>query len=170
MTEAVCIVTECGRPARTLNRTLCTTHYNRTKTGQSLDAPVRAFRRQSGPCRAEGCDRVDSGSHGYCNTHILRLRRHGSLELPPYRKADHPRWTGSEATYSAVHQRLRQEKGRADQHQCIDCSKVAHHWSYTHDDPNERAGQFGAYSVDLSRYVPRCASCHKRFDMARRAA
>lgn len=41
-------------------------------------------------------------------------------------------------------------------------------WSYTHDDPNGLTSGVGSYSSRLEFYVPRCVSCHKRFDLARK--
>lgn len=170
MTEAICVIPACGRRARTLNRTLCTTHYNRTKTGQSMDDPVRPYKREHLPCVVDGCPNLDVASHGHCTTHILRLRRHGSTDARPQHETDHPRWSGDNASYSAVHQRVRKAKGPASDHRCVDCGGRAEHWSYTQDDPNEMQSTFGAYSTDAARYVPRCVRCHKRFDLAQKDA
>jgi hypothetical protein len=39
----------------------------------------RAYRRQSGPCRVDGCGR-DAVTGGLCTMHDTRMRRHGSTE------------------------------------------------------------------------------------------
>lgn len=55
----------------------------------------------------------------------------------------------------------------ASQHQCTDCGVTAQHWSYDYSDPNERRAPEGTpYSLDLDHYVPRCISCHRRYDAA----
>lgn len=75
------------------------------------------------------------------------------------------------AGYGAVHDRIRRYRGRADSNQCFDCGDVARQWSYDHECPRERvqevAGYMVSYSPDMRRYVPRCVSCHKLFDLGR---
>jgi hypothetical protein len=75
------------------------------------------------------------------------------------------RWTGDDATYMAVHQRLRIRRGSAKLHKCVDCGLDAKQWSYEHNDPNEKSSELGPYSTDLNYYSPRCISCHKKFDL-----
>jgi hypothetical protein len=77
-----------------------------------------------------------------------------------------------DAGYTAAHQRCRSDRGRVQLHACIDCGRPAQHWSYNHDDPDERLA-YGlsanpvAYSLEPAHYSPRCVSCHKRFDLGR---
>jgi len=66
-------------------------------------------------------------------------------------------WTGDKATSEAVHLRLRRERGRASEYACVDCGEAAEEWSF--DEPS-------GYSVDLSRYAPRCIRCHREHDLA----
>lgn len=49
---------------------------------------------------------------------------------------------------------------------CVDCGARAHTWSYSRPDPvDERYDPRGLpYSLDLSRYDPRCRSCHSKRD------
>jgi hypothetical protein len=68
-------------------------------------------------------------------------------------------------TYSSAHHRVRRLRGRARDHPCADCDARASSWSYTGGDPDElRDARHGAYSLDVARYVPRCARCHVRAD------
>lgn len=76
------------------------------------------------------------------------------------------------AGYTAAHQRCRQDRGRVQEHDCIDCGRAAQHWSYNHDDPDELMAEGlssrpVAYSLNPVHYSPRCVSCHKRFDLGR---
>jgi hypothetical protein len=71
--------------------------------------------------------------------------------------------------YTAVHDRLRTDRGPASTHTCTDCGAPADHWSYDHTDPDERQAEnikgHPAYSLDPERYAPRCVPCHKVFDL-----
>ena len=72
--------------------------------------------------------------------------------------------------YVSAHKRIRSARGVARDYSCIDCGGAAQQWSYDYTDPNvlfARPG--GHYSLDVSRYDPRCALCHKRFDIAARS-
>ena len=51
--------------------------------------------------------------------------------------------------YLREHGRIRQERGKASEYQCVDCDKQALDWSTVHD------------SAEM---VPRCRSCHKKYD------
>lgn len=71
--------------------------------------------------------------------------------------------------YQAAHLRVASERARASEHACIDCDERAAEWSYDHTDPQELTDQSGRrYSADPSHYDPRCISCHRRHDAARR--
>lgn len=111
--------------------------------------------------------------------HATRKSRHGDpsvVILPGERKMasreNNGNWAGSEATYSAVHERLRLWRGPARRHACVDCGSTAKQWSYDRTDLDEkRDAKMGApYSLDLSHYVPRCVPCHKTFDLASKGA
>lgn len=71
----------------------------------------------------------------------------------------HPGWKGDNAGYGAVHRRLAVELGPAKARSCHDCGKTAAQWSYN----GPRDGGL-PYSTDLSLYVARCFSCHRKFD------
>ena len=169
-----CVIDGCEKPALTLNRTLCTTHYNRAKSGRVLDAPVRLARPSRGTCQVDACGREDCGPQGYCSMHKSRVDRHGDPNAVIHQRdrnnkwENHVRWTGDSATYNAVHQRLRITRGIAKAHECVDCGGQAKQWSYDHSDPAAKVSEIGIpYSTELEHYVARCIPCHKRFDLAR---
>lgn len=68
-------------------------------------------------------------------------------------------WRTETPSQSAVHDRLRRVRGRAADHPCIDCGGQARDWAF--EEPS-------GYSTDLSRYHPRCRSCHAKQDGRRR--
>lgn len=71
-----------------------------------------------------------------------------------------------------MHDRLGNMLGPAKAHLCVDCGGRAAEWSYKGSDPSEktdpRRPDAGPYSTDPEFYVPRCVSCHRRFDNARK--
>lgn len=154
---------------------LCAKHYARWKRHGD---PTVTTRRYSPPnpdkrtCAADGCRSLEDGACGYCKMHYTRIRRHGSphvvIAVPDrdtHRDERHERWTGDQATYSAMHQRVAKKLGRAASRECVDCGRRASHWSYDRLDPDERVGRDGPYSVRIQHYVPRCVPCHKAFDL-----
>lgn len=81
-------------------------------------------------------------------------------------------WRRDDIGYSMAHQRVRTDRGLVQTHDCLDCGRPAEHWSYNHDDPDERlahglSARPVAYSVKPEHYSPRCVACHKRFDLGR---
>lgn len=146
----------------------CRMHYHRMRRTGRLDArPIRAAR---GTCTVEGCDQPDTGPNGLCIKHLYRVKRNGTTDLPgPYERGGsrNPAWTGANASYAAIHQRLRKVRGSARNFSCASCGAPARHWSYDHADPDERTSDDGPYSTDLGHYVPRCVPCHKRYDLDR---
>ncbi len=80
-------------------------------------------------------------------------------------------WRTDDAGYGAAHERCRSDYGPILSRRCIECGEQARHWSYNHDDPDERLA-YGlsakpiAYSLNPDHYSPRCVPCHKRFDLA----
>lgn len=112
-------------------------------------------------CSVDGCEKPRKCRDGLCGMHHERVRKHGS---PGVRIRAH--WTGDAATYAAVHQRLRRERGRARDHRCGDCDRPAAQWSYSRTGgPGHRESETGPYSVDLDDYTARCVPCHKKFDL-----
>lgn len=129
-------------------------------------------------CAAEdGCaDPSHSRNAKYCKKHDTRFRRHGDplvVIAPDERRkllgSANPRWLADDAVdYRTVHLRLKHRLGPARNHECADCgANKAVHWSYDHQDPDERVSPEGVpYSINLEHYQPRCASCHKFYDHA----
>lgn len=156
-----CTAPGCEREARLVDGTLCHMHERRlARTGR-----VEGMGRAPELCVIDGCTDPARTVAGHCGKHHERIRKHGDPET-----VDVPRWTGDRASYSAVHQRLPRERGRAATHACVDCGGGAHQWSYGHvNGPGHRECEIGPYSVDLDDYYPRCTSCHKKFDQAPRA-
>lgn len=119
------------------------------------------------PCVMDGCD-TPAHAHGLCPTHHSRYRRHGdpSIVLPITGRP----LKGEVPTFDAAHKRLNRARGSAKSFPCVDCGGPASEWSYDHTDPEALFERVGAvmtpYSLDLDRYVPRCVSCHRRFDGA----
>jgi hypothetical protein len=164
-----CSVEDCPSPPRSTYAEYCETHYYRLRrTGKlTVDNPQRP---QRGICTVDGCEALDDGPHGLCAKHITRYRRHGDpLAFRPNPMPTGPAvatWTGDLATYPALHQRVKKNRGVPSLHICVDCGTQAQHWSYDHTDPEELFEEgYGAYSLDIYRYEPRCVRCHKNFDM-----
>lgn len=120
-------------------------------------------------CSVEGCAAGGRRIRGMCNKHYIRVQRHGDVHADNTARGEaNPAWKGDEASYEAIHMRVRAERGSAREHECVDCGGPAAEWSYDHTDPNEKTARRGnslvAYSTDLSRYVPRCVRDHRAYD------
>ena len=178
-----CELDGCDNPARSHRTAVCEMHYYRMRRNGTYDLKPKPERKpkpdrrlpgvsKSGKvprrwqlsimalCRADGCQEP-SKSKGYCGMHWERVRKHGDPEVVV--KAN---WTGDDATYGAVHLRLRNTLGAASEYECI-CGRSARHWAYLHNDPAERTSDMGPYSLDQDCYLPMCARCHKLLDMGR---
>lgn len=79
------------------------------------------------------------------------------------RGAANSMWRGEAASYTAIHLRL----GNASLCRCVDCGRGAREWSYQHDCPDEKTDtRTGCrYCHHREHYVPRCRSCHRRYDL-----
>jgi hypothetical protein len=75
------------------------------------------------------------------------------------------RWSGADASYAAIHLRLRHQRGRAADRLCP-CGQPAQQWAYNHKDPDElRDPATGSpYSTNLDHYVAMCHPCHQALD------
>lgn len=122
-----------------------------------------------GVCRVEACGRPNQ-AHMYCSKHLARWQKHGD-PLQVGEITGRP-LKGDVPTFAAIHKRLARQRGSASLHVCVDCGGQAREWSYDNRDDQELVGRSGrfavAYSLDLSHYEPRCSSCHRLFDNARR--
>lgn len=82
-----------------------------------------------------------------------------------------PKWRGDQITNTSAHARIVVARGKASGYACTHCLNPAAHWAYDHTDPNELRNpglgkDWGPFSLDPAHYIPLCAACHKRFDMA----
>jgi hypothetical protein len=171
----VCSVQECDADART--RGWCEKHYTKFKRyGDPLwTAPSRkpnllgqrfgllTVVADAGDSRSWHCA-CDCGGMTVARTWNLRNGVHASCGAGAHR---HSELVG----YVSAHKRVRAARGLARNHSCVDCGRPARHWSYDNTDPDAlyESGR-GHYSLDPSRYEPRCPSCHKHFDLAARHA
>lgn len=167
-----CSVTGCESLTRSSGAEYCEKHYGRMRRTGTLETLVRPPGSGGGPCSVEGCNGIDKNK-GMCEMHATRVKRHGDPHAFTHqRDRSLPRgeannfWTGNNASYVAVHQRLRSSRGSASTYACIDCGGRAWQWSYDHADPDERESPVGTYSVKSEHYVPRCTPCHKKFDLS----
>ena len=193
MQNGTCLLDECDRPVK--RKGYCYAHYmkvwrygtpypsNGWMRGDKA-AQIKAQRERMVDIRGQRfgtlmvIERV--GKHWRCACDCGRerlalagdLNRHGDANTcghrPTHGRADF-------ANYSAAHQRCRRDRGRVQDHDCIDCGAPARHWSYNHDDPDELHAEGlsanpVAYSLDPMHYSPRCVPCHKRFDLNRHDA
>ena len=105
----------------------------------------------------EGCERK-ARARGICTLHYQRWRKYGDPEFTHFDRL------GDNVGYAAVHTRLRNWRGLANQHTCIICGRVAMDWSYEGCD-DEKIGRAGKYLVRYcihieDHYRPRCRKCH----------
>jgi hypothetical protein len=170
--QKTCTVDECGKQTRSTRSPYCEMHYYRLRRNGTTDQ-LKPWTRHEGACKVDDCESPVDSRWGMCQMHVARVVRHGDpLAVTHQKDRDHPRgerhhgWLGDDATYVVAHQRVRAWRGSASTHPCADCGTKARHWSYDHADPEERTSDKGPYSLDPNRYVPRCVSCHKKFDCA----
>jgi len=172
-----CIADGCDRAAQCLDRTVCLMHYKRFKRHGDLTTVGRKWsppNPDKAECAVTECSTAEDGASGYCKMHGTRLRRHGNpiVTIATTDRAFpvggfHYAWSGSNATYRAMHQRVKKLRGKASDYACVDCGQNAAQWSYDHSDESQIDGHPGPYSIDANRYRPMCVKCHKGFDMAR---
>ena len=161
-----CSVPGCDR--KHSGRGYCDAHLQRVQaTGDPGPAEIEP-RRPGQACKIAGCEKPATG-RGWCNAHYLRWRNTGDPLTPlPAHGAN---WTGDDATYAAVHGRLRAVRGPASAHKCTSCERMAHHWAYDGSEIAPKTGPRGQpYTTDLSKYVPMCGSCHRIMDAPRTKA
>lgn len=157
----ICIVDECYKNARSPKADYCPMHYHRLYRYGTLE---RKTMQAGGICSVDECIGIVV-SIGLCSPHYQLMRHHGTTELLERTGESNPSWLGDSVTYNGMHSRLRINRGRAKDQQCIDCGNRAKHWSYNHNDPQEFSSDEGLYSTDLQCYSPRCVPCHKAFDL-----
>ncbi|VEW13521.1 Uncharacterised protein [Brevibacterium casei] len=172
----LCEVAGCSRSPELLAAGLqvCRGHWGRHHSTGEFGTPwFKVSRKSRGECAVDGCAEEDAGPTGYCSKHLARQKRHGDpsvrIDYKDRRWArgeENHNWTGSDATYDAVHQRLRTRLGPARNRKCVDCGASAAQWSYNRSGGDlEKESKFGPYSTNLDDYVARCVPCHKKFDL-----
>lgn len=178
MGNGICSIDGCDKPLRSSGAKWCSMHYFRWyRTGDPGGPGRRKRDKRNDECLVDGCSKPDQES-GMCSMHAARMRRHGDVEVcisPAGRRMhyreDHHNWVGDGITYSGAHARVRAWRGPASAQACVDCGKQAEHWSYGHCAERELLATGRTlgmpYSSDPDDYYPRCAMCHKRFDMGR---
>jgi hypothetical protein len=198
MKQTTCTIDGCAKPA--VARGWCSGHYQRWRRNGDplLDRSLKRrrckvdgcdrwshgysmchghymmWRRHGDPewvrptyevCTVEGCDKQPrSKTAELCEMHYARLRRVGSLELD--------RWYVERPAYRTAHARVASDRGKAKEHQCIDCDRQAAHWSFAWRDVDHTAwlwemcnGSMLAYTGEPNHYEPRCAKCARHYDM-----
>ena len=177
-----CDIIDCDNPARTLKAELCAMHYHRIYRNGTLDRLVLAPKWTDIRGQRFGKLRVTERSENawlcQCDcgrtttTTTTALSRGNALSCGNAGCKTQPTARRNDIGYSAVHSRVRHDRGKASTNSCIDCGGPAYQWSYDHEDPDERTSaernSFGMYySLKLMHYSPRCVSCHKAFDATR---
>lgn len=180
MAETTCAVDGCERLRKT--RDWCHPHYKRWLrngvTGPAhLMAPRGITAEPDKRCAVADCN-APYAALGYCQKHAYRFRMNGDpsvtihqrdRDIPHPAGPAHPGWKGDDVGYLGAHDRLRAAHGKASDHFCADCGGRAADWSYTYGAPGEMHSSRGyPYTTDMSYYVPRCKTCHIRFDQAHR--
>lgn len=128
-----------------------------------------------GECSIESCSRTAKyPSTGWCQTHYHRWWRTGDpLGVKQERGAsgtDNVNWKGDDVKYRQMHNRIKNSKGDAAQHDCVTCGKPANNWAYDHTDPDEKTHRQPnwrnaiSFSTDIDHYQPMCHSCHVKLD------
>jgi hypothetical protein len=156
--DGTCSVVGCDR--NPCAKSFCNMHWKRwRKTGDP--GPAGTVKRSA--CSIADC----AGKHyglGYCEKHYQRVMKYGDPQVV----MPNGNWRGDDARYQGVHARLYRQRGRADGHRCAHCERGARDWAYDYspDDPHVKYEAGRPFSVDLNRYMPLCASCHKKHDLA----
>lgn len=172
MTDRTCSIDGCEKPPRSGAAEWCPKHYHRWyRHGDPLATATRPPKRDLVGERFGNLtvlERVD-GRFWICRCDCGQNNRVATGDLnrgTVTSCGDRTHRRSHDAGYSAAHARTTGERGPASRLTCIDCDAPASHWSYDHDDPDERISDDGLpYSLDTSHYEPRCVPCHKAFDL-----
>jgi hypothetical protein len=134
-------------------------HYQRWRSTGDPGPAAMVRQPQFGSCAVEGCGQP-ARKRGWCAAHYAQQWQTG-IDPVPFRY----KWYGDGIGYVQAHRRVRNARGHASQHRCIDCGGQAAEWSYDYSDPDERKERGrSAYSLDVNRYEPRCVRCHRFAD------
>jgi hypothetical protein len=163
-----CSVAGCVKPGFYKYTGYCIAHharYLRNGDPGGPDVIVRGLPKP--PCSIADCERT-SFLTGLCQKHYRRKQVHGDpLYVQPKTGEYNNCYRGDNIAITTAHYRVTVARGKACDHQCVQCGEQAKHWAYDHADPNEKdGGKAGLYSPDPDHYQPMCVPCHKRFDLA----
>ena len=174
---AACKLPDCDKPLK--RNGFCYSHYMKnwrygTPTPQFEPKWVDVTGQRFGTLVV----RARQGDKWFCVCDCGKSRVTGLSQLNQQGEAntcgDRTAHRRTDSGYRAAHERCRTDRGLVQKYACVNCGGPAQHWSYNHDEPNELLGTVGvgrgkqvvlAYSLDPNRYSPRCAPCHKRFDL-----
>jgi hypothetical protein len=161
MVPKTCSVEDCE--SKKYCRGYCIKHYSRWR---SHGDPLKVIVQAKIPCTIETCDEK-AHAHGFCAAHLYRHKKYGDpLAEGPGRGVGRKRM--AQPSYAGIHKRIFYDKGKATGYACVDCGERAQEWSYDGGCPNELyvvlIKRPVAYSVDQSRYSPRCLKCHRSRD------
>ncbi len=117
-------------------------------------------------CKVPACTDVVGlrGKREMCNKHYLRWYRYGDVNRvgPPGNRgkkgAENGMWKGDEASYWAMHMRVRTARGKADHCLIYGCTDTG---------PFQWANISGNYG-DVADYMPMCCTHHRQYDDDRR--
>jgi hypothetical protein len=146
--QPTCQLDGCAQPVR--SRGLCYAHYMRAwRYGDPLHRPgqphadltgsrfgcLTVLKYRAGLSRQRPSTwlcRCDCGATTSVRTGDLRSGSVTTCGANAHRRL-------ADVGYTAVHDRLRTDRGQAASQTCIDCGRSAAQWSYDHLDPEERA-------------------------------
>lgn len=175
MLQSICAIDNCERPIK--RNGFCYGHYMKnwrygTPTPEWPDKWEDVRGKRYGTLTAS--ERRDGKWLCICDCGETRVASIGELNRTGEQntcgnKGNH---LSSDVDYTAVHSRLRSRRGSASKHECVNCGARAQHWSYDHEDPDERISRAPrtlgiAFSLHMDHYQPRCVPCHKRYDLDR---
>lgn len=147
---------------------LCDKHYKRMwRTGSPTGSIPRLKQRA---CDVEGCG-AQVKARGLCANHYARQLRGQDPHVPPVLSGPRSwKWAPRDSLdYDAMHERLKQQRGRAREYMCICCGERAQEWAYQHTDPEPLVSQHGClYTDDVMAYEPMCRTCHRAYDRSMR--
>lgn len=175
MTNATCSLPDCGKPVK--RGGYCYGHYMKN---WRYGTPTPEFPPAWDDIRGQRfghlvvSERVASKWLCLCDCGAATLVRSGDLNRGTVTTCGDrvKHWRREDIGYSMAHSRVRADRGRVQEYECVDCGQPAEHWSYDHTDPDEMyaldlSAHPVAYSAIPAHYSPRCVRCHKRFDLDR---
>lgn len=126
-------------------------------------------------CEVIGCDRprvsVGGGFSRYCSGHKGRKARTGDVQAHIPLRPIHSGRVDVWCDYRTAHNRVKNVRGKASAHACVDCGQQATEWSYNGNGKYEFTGPTHhghgtllVWSGDPADYDPRCKPCHMKRD------